>query len=290
MQTFAVSSLGNHDPGTAGAVAPTSAVLSAIGKLIGWKAWLNGWDPSTSVSYTSAGSSRWPDGTVITKPRVSGHRDFNLTTCPGDLMFGKLSSIRSTATVVVQGRPGVDDVRGRGRQRGRDVHPPGGHVVRPLRARLRPRSRDEPVRRLRCRAQRPDPRRDPGVLLPGHHPHHCGRQPHRAGQAHGAGHVLDPGRHRTQPRRHRRHPHRHALCEQRRRHAAHPLAGRARGHRPDPPVAREGRLAQREQLAGRHQAAVVQRHLAGARCGSSCPTAPSATTAASCAACGPARA
>ena len=29
---------------------------------------------------------------------MSGHRDFNLTTCPGDLMFSKLSSIRSTAT------------------------------------------------------------------------------------------------------------------------------------------------------------------------------------------------
>ncbi len=97
MQTFGISSLGNHDPGTTGAVAPTSTVLSAIGKLIGWKAWLNGWDPATSVSYTSAGSSRWPDGTVITKPRVSGHRDFNLTDCPGDLMFSKLPSIRSTA-------------------------------------------------------------------------------------------------------------------------------------------------------------------------------------------------
>ena len=31
-------------------------------------------------------------------PRVLGHRDVNLTTCPGDLMFSKLSSVRSTAT------------------------------------------------------------------------------------------------------------------------------------------------------------------------------------------------
>ena len=35
MQTFGISSIANHDPGTAGAVAPSSAVLSAIGKLIG---------------------------------------------------------------------------------------------------------------------------------------------------------------------------------------------------------------------------------------------------------------
>ena len=108
MQSFGISSIANHDPGTSGAAAPSSAVLSAIGKLIGWKAWLNGWDPSTSVSYTSAGSSRWDEGTVITKPRVSGHRDFNLTTCPGDLMFSKLSSIRSTATASY--RAGLADV------------------------------------------------------------------------------------------------------------------------------------------------------------------------------------
>ena len=161
MQSFGISSIANHDPGTSGAAAPSSAVLSAIGKLIGWKAWLNGWDPSTSVSYTSAGSSRWTEGTVITKPRVSGHRDFNLTTCPGDLMFSKLSSIRSTRRRVLQGRRRVDGVRGGRGQRGRDLHPPVGQLVLAVRPRLRPRPRDEPVRRLRCRPERPDPRRDP---------------------------------------------------------------------------------------------------------------------------------
>lgn len=102
-QTFGVSSLGNHDPGTAGAVAPSSAELTAVARLFAWKGWLNGWDPKASVSYTSAGSSKWPAGTVITKPRVSGHRDFNLTTCPGDLMFDRLSGIRSSATAVYSG-------------------------------------------------------------------------------------------------------------------------------------------------------------------------------------------
>ena len=101
-QSFGVSSLGNHDPATSGAMAPSSAVVSAIGRLVGWKAWLNGWDPNTSVSYTSAGSSRWEAGTVVTKPRVSGHRDFNLTSCPGDLMFSKLATVRSTATTTYQ--------------------------------------------------------------------------------------------------------------------------------------------------------------------------------------------
>ncbi len=33
---------------------------------------------------------KWPAGTVITKPRVSGHRDFNLTDCPGQYMSDRL--------------------------------------------------------------------------------------------------------------------------------------------------------------------------------------------------------
>jgi SpoIID/LytB domain protein len=101
-QTFGVSSLGNHDTSTAGAVAPTSAELASIAKLIGWKSWLNGWDPTTSTSFTSAGSTRWPAGTVITRTRVVGHRDFSLTECPGDLMYTKIPSIRLAAQKVYQ--------------------------------------------------------------------------------------------------------------------------------------------------------------------------------------------
>jgi SpoIID/LytB domain protein len=99
-QTFGVSSLGNHDPSSAGAVAPTSAELASIAKLIGWKSWLNGWDPTTSTSFTSAGSTRWPAGTVITRTRVVGHRDLSLTECPGDLMYDKIPSIRTAAQKV----------------------------------------------------------------------------------------------------------------------------------------------------------------------------------------------
>ncbi len=101
-QTFGVSSLGNHDPGTAGAIAPATPVLTAIGKLIGWKAWLNGWDPTTSTSFTSAGSTRYKDGVVVTKSRVMGHRELSMTTCPGDLMFSKLATIRAGAATSYQ--------------------------------------------------------------------------------------------------------------------------------------------------------------------------------------------
>ena len=102
-QTVGISSLGNHDSASTGAIALASAVLTAVGKLVAWKGWLAGWDPATSVSYTSAGSSKWAAGAVVTTPRVSGYRTPNLTSCPGDHMYTRLSTIRSTATAVYNG-------------------------------------------------------------------------------------------------------------------------------------------------------------------------------------------
>jgi SpoIID/LytB domain protein len=96
-QTVGVSSLGNHQS-TAGGSAPTSAAVTAIGKVIGWKAWLNGFSPTSTVSYTSAGNDSYPAGTKLSRPAVSGHRDFYATACPGDLLYSKLATIRTTAS------------------------------------------------------------------------------------------------------------------------------------------------------------------------------------------------
>ncbi len=72
-------------------------MLTAVADVLAWKGSLNGWDPSTSVTYTSSGNSKWPAGTLVTTSRTSGHRDLNLTTCPGDLMVDRLATIRTTA-------------------------------------------------------------------------------------------------------------------------------------------------------------------------------------------------
>jgi SpoIID/LytB domain protein len=99
-QTVGVASLGTHQSTVSGAVAPSSATVSAMSKVIGWKASLNNFDPSTSVTYTSAGNPRYPAGTTVYKPRVSGHRDFYPTECPGDLLQSKLPTIRTSADAV----------------------------------------------------------------------------------------------------------------------------------------------------------------------------------------------
>lgn len=106
-QTVGISSLANHDSGTFGAVAPSTQTLTAIGALIGWKGWLNGWDPATTASFTSAGNSKYVAGTTVTKPRVSGHQDFNQTECPGDLTVSQLDTARTTAASTFQA--GVED-------------------------------------------------------------------------------------------------------------------------------------------------------------------------------------
>ena len=45
---------------------------------------------------TSAGGSlsRYPAGTVVTVPRVIGHRDLGLTECPGERLYAQVKSIR----------------------------------------------------------------------------------------------------------------------------------------------------------------------------------------------------
>lgn len=86
-----VSFLGQHHPGDSPTgVSPTSAQLDAAGKVIGWKLGQN--------KMPATGTVTAPDGSTI--QRVVGHRDVGQTSCPGDLLYSKLATIRSTAASV----------------------------------------------------------------------------------------------------------------------------------------------------------------------------------------------
>lgn len=95
-----VALLGQHHPSAdPPAVAPTSAQLDALATVIAWKFTLHGLDPSSSTSYTArAGSSRYPEGTVVPLKRISGHRDVGSTSCPGDYSYAVLGDVRSRAS------------------------------------------------------------------------------------------------------------------------------------------------------------------------------------------------
>lgn len=75
----------------------SSAAASTVTKVAAWEADRSHFDPSTSVTLTSAGSSRYKAGVTVTKPRLMGHRDLSLTECPGDKAYAQVAGIRTNA-------------------------------------------------------------------------------------------------------------------------------------------------------------------------------------------------
>ncbi len=90
--TFGVSMIGNHD-----LTAPTGAMLATAQRVFAWKLGLYGLSPTGSTTYTSAGGSAtiYPAGTTVTKPVISGHRDYSTKSCPGNYAYPLLPSIRT---------------------------------------------------------------------------------------------------------------------------------------------------------------------------------------------------
>jgi hypothetical protein len=89
-----VACLGTHTD-----VAQTEAGMEALARLIGWKLSLHGIPVAGTVTVTSAGgeSNKFRSGTPVTFQRISGHRDGNATTCPGDVLYGQLADLRVRA-------------------------------------------------------------------------------------------------------------------------------------------------------------------------------------------------
>ena len=92
--------LGDHS-----SPAPTAAAQAAMGRLLGSLAGRYGIDLSAgaTATFTSRGSNRYPAGTVVTTPTISGHRDMSLTTCPGDACY---PLIRTFVTALAPCPPG----------------------------------------------------------------------------------------------------------------------------------------------------------------------------------------
>jgi N-acetylmuramoyl-L-alanine amidase len=85
--------------GTFTSIAQSPEGMSALARLIGWKLSLHAIPTEGTVTVTSAGgpSNRFPTGTPVTFERISGHRDGNSTSCPGDTLYGQLDALRTAA-------------------------------------------------------------------------------------------------------------------------------------------------------------------------------------------------
>lgn len=78
-------------------VQPSAASVQSVSQVIGWKLASYGVNPSSSVTRVAGfGSTKYPEGTTITIPRVVGHGDVGSTSCPGTLS-GRLPAIRERA-------------------------------------------------------------------------------------------------------------------------------------------------------------------------------------------------
>jgi N-acetylmuramoyl-L-alanine amidase len=85
--------------GTFESVALTSAGMTALARVIGWKLSLHGVPVQGQITVISAGgeSNRYSAGTEVTLQRISGHRDGDATSCPGGVLYGQLPALRSSA-------------------------------------------------------------------------------------------------------------------------------------------------------------------------------------------------
>jgi hypothetical protein len=94
--TVGVSMIGTHSSAT-----PTAAVQSTVANVVAWKLGLHQRDPRGSVTLTSRGSTRYPNGTQVRLPVVFGHRDVSATDCPGNSGMATLPGMRSAAAAAI---------------------------------------------------------------------------------------------------------------------------------------------------------------------------------------------
>jgi hypothetical protein len=97
--TFGVAAIGDFTTAT-----PADPMLTAMSRVVGWKLGLHGRDPQGTTTLISAGGpyTGYAAGTPVTVGTVSGHRDVDQTDCPGDSLYARLPSLRSSAATYVQ--------------------------------------------------------------------------------------------------------------------------------------------------------------------------------------------
>jgi hypothetical protein len=91
--------------GTYQNVAPSPAAIGALEHLLAWKLSLHGVPVlgrvTVEVSPYDAFYTPFPPGAHVSLPRVAGHRDGDLTDCPGNAFYARLPSIRPVVASLV---------------------------------------------------------------------------------------------------------------------------------------------------------------------------------------------
>lgn len=94
---FNTGSTGISMLGTFASAKPPEIAMSSLKRILSWRLDQGTVDPTTSVTYVSNGSNKYPEGQRVTLKRVIGHRDVGETTCPGLPVQETLTYVRNAA-------------------------------------------------------------------------------------------------------------------------------------------------------------------------------------------------
>ena len=102
-QGYNAQSTGISNLGTFSTTGQTEAGLQAMARLLAWKLSIHGVPPTGTTTVTSTGGAlnRYPAGTQVTLQHISGHRDGDATSCPGDGLYAQLPRLREMTSQVV---------------------------------------------------------------------------------------------------------------------------------------------------------------------------------------------
>jgi hypothetical protein len=116
-QGYNDQSTGIANLGTFSTVGQTDAGLNALARLLSWKLALHGVPPQGKVLVRSGGGSlnRYPAGAEVELDTISGHRDGDATSCPGDGLYSQLPRLRAMVAPDPRAAPtlALESVRGR---------------------------------------------------------------------------------------------------------------------------------------------------------------------------------
>jgi hypothetical protein len=109
---FNTGSVGVAVLGTYDASKISADAREALTNLLAWRLDLAHVDPTSRLAWTSAGSNKYPAGTVVSLAAVSGHRDVGSTACPGSALYATLGSL--AGETLARGGPKLVDPRVKG--------------------------------------------------------------------------------------------------------------------------------------------------------------------------------
>ncbi|WP_456789421.1 N-acetylmuramoyl-L-alanine amidase [Cellulomonas sp. P5_C5] len=90
-RTIGIAAIGDFS-----SVAVPDALTEALASLIAWKFSIHGISANTDVTMISGGgASKFPAGTAVTFSTIYGHRDAQLTSCPGQNLYNLLPYLRN---------------------------------------------------------------------------------------------------------------------------------------------------------------------------------------------------